>query len=523
MQDHRTTALALFASIAPALGCGAYRPARFADADPVTAVKDTAPVPLPAYTIIPEWSRYSDAYVKRWLVDGLDPRRISEASDINAFDEVVESSWFAPQRRAALDDYARALPHPPFVKVSDPPLFEKVGLEVVDDQAGNRWQLVHEAPERDRLRTAAGAIASRLMYALGYHASECHVVHLENGERVLAVAWGTARSRLFDGDHGDELGPTVPTGTRLDDPNDTVPHEDRRTLRALALVTDWLGMDEIRPRVLRDIYVGARGAGFVEHQVSGFEDSLGTNAVLSALRRDEARPTRNAWIALATLGFYPKEHGDPNDAPYASVGIFPEHVDPSQHHLSVPFGPADQALIGDIYWIGKRIASMPDSTIAEAVRAGDLESREAEAYVERALMERRSDVGRFAMSFVTPLELDGEAKLSIDASGSRFLAVRLRDASIWAGFAEPTHTKYVVELMDLQGVPVGTTFEVFPTNAKVTVAVPFERLEHRDYLVVRIQSVRDGVPAPRWAEVHLRRHLESEENATDVRIRGLRH
>lgn len=497
------------------VACSSYRPARFFDADPALEAQDTRPCPLPTRTVTPDWARYSEAYVKRWLIDGLDPRRTPEAEDINAMDAVVESSWFTPSRPPSLEGYTISLPAAPLLPVEDPEAV-KLGLTFMDDAAGRRWEIIPDAPERKILSSAAGAISSRLMYALGYHASESHVIYSEDGERRLAIAWasvrGTAQSTFGMG-----IGPTSPSGTRDDDPNDTIPHERRRTLRALALVADWLGLDEIKPRTLRDVYFGEPGRGHVQHQVSDLHDALGAEAFLLGLRRTEDRPDKNALVALGSLGFSPKQLGDPADSPYPSVGLFTLHVDPAAHDLRVPFGPAQNALIGDIYWIGKRIAAVPDSTIRYAVAAGLVEPPEAATFLRRALSRRRDDVARFAMSFVTPLELNGPAKLAIDASNTKFVVLSLMDEAIRDGYATSAQSSYAVELMDSEGERVEAALEAKAQGAAVVVTIPYEHIEQRDYLVVRVRSSREGLAAPRWVELHLRR----KDN--EVRVRGVRH
>lgn len=497
------------------LSCSSYRPARFYDLEPAQAANDQLPIPLPARTVTPDWARYSEAYVKRWLIDGLDPRRTPEAEDINAMDVVVESSWFAPQRPPSLEGYTISLPAAPFTPVDDEDA-DKLGLRFVDDAAGRRWEVIPEAPERTILSTAAGAICSRLMYALGYHAAESHVVYDETGARSLMIAWASVRGAAASS-AGVGIGPTSPTGTRDDDPNDVIPHERRRTLRALALVADWLGMDEIEPRALRDVYAGEPGKGYVQHQVSDLHDALGAGALLDGLRREQDRPDQNPLVALGSLGFSRKELGDPADSPYPSVGIFPLHVDPAAHRLAVPFGPAREALIGDIYWIGKRIAAIPDRTIRYAVAAGLVEPPEAASYLRRSLAQRRDDVARFAMSFVTPVELEGQAKLAIDAASAKFVVLTLVDEAIRLGHASAAGSSYVVESMDREGERVGASLELEPSGDKLVITIPYEQIQERDYLVVRVRSKRSGALAPRWTELHLRRKDH------EVRVRGIRH
>jgi hypothetical protein len=93
---------------------------------------------------------------------------------------------------------------------------------------------------------------------------------LAAGERVLAVRWPAARPPREERQL--RYRPDRPSGTGADDPNDdAVEHQDRRSLRLLVLVADWLGLDQIRPRMLRDVYVGAPGKGFVQHTSSAWK------------------------------------------------------------------------------------------------------------------------------------------------------------------------------------------------------------------------------------------------------------
>jgi len=84
------------------------------------------------------------------------------------------------------------------------------------------------------MQTGAAAVASRLMHALGYRVAEAHITATEDGRRVLATRWPG----------GIDLGPTPIRDTRPDDPNDRVPHLERRTLRAMKLVAAWLALGE---------------------------------------------------------------------------------------------------------------------------------------------------------------------------------------------------------------------------------------------------------------------------------------
>jgi hypothetical protein len=497
------------------LACSS-RPAHFRDAAAVLAVVDDNPIPLPQRTEVPDWARYTDVYARRTVVGALDPRRARDAVDVNALDDVPTSSWFDTGRQPLLDGYAsKGLPAAPFEAA--PPDPKRGDQRVVIDAAGQRWEVVLDDPDRPGLRTGAGAIASRLLYALGYHAADAHIVSLPAHPRALAVRWPSARAP-YSKSETFELGPTLSTGTRLDDANDVVPHEDRRSLRALGTVAAWIGLDQIRSDTLRDVYVGAPGEGFVQHQVLSLDDALGAGALRSALNGDEdGAPPGNAWLALGSLGFAPKEGADPSDTPFPSVGIFSRHVDLAVYKLSVPFPPAKDALLADVYWAAKRIARVPDATIVDAVAGGEVESPAAREYLERALKARRTDIARFVMSLVTPLELARTTPVSAKRAPGESFELRLDDRAILRNFVKASETRYEIETEDGEGEALAAPFEATPSKSTLSVKLAPELLDRTGYVILRIRAVRGGVKAPRSVELHLR------GNAETAQVRGVRH
>lgn len=498
-------------------GACEYRPARYFDVARVTVVNDDAPIERPGRTEYPDWARYSEAYVRRTLVNALDPVRLPDAGDVNAFDEVPRSSWFDPDR-TLLEGYASS-GTPTFAEgtsrasLSSSSSETPSDLRVAKDVKGRSWDLIFDPPNHVGLQTGAGAIANRLVYALGYRVAESHVVRLPSGERALAIRWPTgAPSALpaFD------LGPTRPSGTHDFDPNDVVRHENRRTLRAFALIADWLGIDEIGPRVLRDVYVGEPGGGHIQHWVVGLEGALGAAALLdleSGAKGD--RPPRGGWLSLGTLGFAPKDPPERASTEHAAIGLFASTVHPPSVELSIPFEPADDALIADVYWIAKRVAAIPRGTIMAAVAAAALPV-EASTQLERALIRRQGDVVKFALAHVTPLELLDPNHVELRASKTS-LELELTDVAIARGHADPTTSLYVIHFLDAAGAEIGERIDTKADGSTVGITLPRSVFDGREYVVMRIRAVRGERLAPRLAEIHLRR--------TDgvVRVRGVRH
>ena len=90
----RILALSLFA----ALSCTGYRPTRFGERPPVVEARDDQPIAPPHWHWVPEPVYISEVYLHRPLREALDLSPYPDAGDVNSFDDVVRSTWFAPKR-----------------------------------------------------------------------------------------------------------------------------------------------------------------------------------------------------------------------------------------------------------------------------------------------------------------------------------------------------------------------------------------------------------------------------------------
>jgi hypothetical protein len=484
------------------------RPARFADAPAVEAVADDKPIPAPRpYEPVPEW-RLSEAYLRRPLVNALDPARVPEGGDVNALDEVPRSSWFSAASGAPLCD-ADDLPALPLHPL-EVPASSRAGALRVSDAAGRFFEIWRDPVDRPEMSTAAAAAASRIVRALGWYTP---------GVWVGDVAWsdfdlrtsadhdamhalfkagpkpvnGRYRAGFVRWPIGVDLGPTHAFDRRVGDGNDRVAHLDRRTLRALAVVFEWLGVGRLGAGVLRDAYVGAPGAGHVVHFIVDLGGALGADDVRRPEKpRDDDTDLagRNIWVTMGTLGLY-----TPNVVPtqqrWPSIGEYGVLLDPPPFRTGPPFEPMDRLLPSDAYWIAKRIAALPAELIAAALDTGRMSDASARARLGEIVQARRLAVVARAFAGVTPIEVDRVA------SGT----VLLRDEAVQRGFASAAASRYRVDIVDDRGERLFRA-EVAPGGPRFAVPMPARA---PDYAVLRITAVRDGKDAPRPMEAHLRR------------------
>jgi len=493
--------LALSACVGLATSC-AYRPPRFADAPPAVRARDDLPVPVPRHTTLDQREEIAEVYMRRPLFDALDLSRFPEAGDVNARDEVVESSWFSQDASRLWDlrGYEQiGVPVPPLAL--DGPVEPGKDVLPVRDVRGLPYVLRKDRADRPEMRTAAEAIASRLAWSFGYSTPEVHVIELTSRDFREP---GKARTWLGDRDRvrlsaalwppGIDLGPTPSAMMRDDDPNDVLPHRDRRTLRVLAVIGAWLQMPKVGPHVTRDVYIGMPGCGHVRHYLTGFDGALGTTKVgvprpAGAPRPDTGPdPLQNFY----TLGLSPDPAPGKAQLEFPALGAITQEVDPKRWHADLPYEPADRMLPEDAYWAARRLMRMSASVLAGAVAAGRLSDPNAAQTLLEILEARRRKVAEYWIGRVTPLQLIGEEKQGLV----------LRDDASAFGFEGVA--EYRIQYLDENGNRLVSDHRAKPGSSCFWLGVP-----RRDYIVMRIW--RDGRERP--AELHL----------ANGRVVGLRH
>ena len=181
----RILALSLFA----ALSCTGYRPTRFAERPPVVEARDDQPIASPHWHWVPEPVYISEVYLHRPLREALDLSPYPDAGDVNSFDDVVRSTWFAP-KRLDLGAMARGPdtsgpPRPPFTVLSDSPMtFSSTGFCITDARGQNTrsWSIPRIGPKcaPGRFQWPRVSVGARVQHAAGLH-------HESIGRRFLAI------------------------------------------------------------------------------------------------------------------------------------------------------------------------------------------------------------------------------------------------------------------------------------------------------------------------------------------------
>lgn len=441
---HHARSLSILVA-ASSLGFQCAPPPRFALRATVAHDPDTQPLAhRPA--------RRSDADVP-WAVDALVLRPVSHAlrfeaagaaHNVNALDEVPDSSWFtnrAPSPAEAVAGPCREHepPRAPFTVVS-----AKVGGYTpgffVRDANGRRFALKfdHTAWLAPELSTGADAIVSRLYWSIGYNTPCNRVGRITESDLQLdATAYyvndigahsplsrerfvqtmalvpraldGSMRVGLSEFLPGEPIGPWPAIGVRDDDPNDRIPHEHRRELRGERLLAAWVNHWDAREPNALDTFVRDGNHGHVAHWMIDFGDTLGgpTGERHRAPRLGYSHviDVGESLARMSTFGFYhPVWEGLRIDPRTPSLGYFDvDHFTPEAWRPWLPLPRFDNASDQDMAWMARRIAHVSTAHLEAFVAEAHFSEPQVAHRLVEIMLGRRERLLRWSFERVSPL------------------------------------------------------------------------------------------------------------------------
>jgi hypothetical protein len=448
--------------------------ARFANAPAVNAVDDRHDVPAKPGT------RDFLQYVYHY--DGIWQRRVSRALElpadrrargVNALDEVPDSTWFTNRigtRELTLEELARGPNridnpdlHFPWTVRSTKPGGTEIGF-VITDARGVKFLLKFDPLGMPEQETATHVIVGKLLWACGYNVTEDYVVYFRPGDLVLApdavikdadggkrkLDAATLARRLAEVEHdpdgrirgmasrwldGKPLGGHPAEGVRDDDPNDRIPHEQRRDLRGAYAIFEWLDHVDVQEGNFIDAWVADHGRHYVLHYLIDFGKSLGVMATTGHDPRhghtyvvDLAEMTGS--LLSAGIVVRPWEY---RTAPQIrGVGLFDvDTFDPGawkpDSPAYVPFLTADRV---DKLWGARILMRFTPAQLRAIVETGRFSDPRATDYVTATLIARQRAVARYWFAQTNPLD-----HFTVDDHGACFDDL----ARVYALDGSPTH------------------------------------------------------------------------------------
>jgi len=276
------------------------------------------------------------------------------------------------------------------------------------------------------------------MWALGYNVPENHIAYLYREQLVVGgnakftPVGGRARpmragdidtlleraDRESDGSYrvvaskaleGTPVGRIRFSGVRPDDPNDVVPHEDRRELRGYRVFAAWLNHVDAKAINSLDTLVRDEGVAYVRHHLIDFGSVLGSGGVNAAdywAGRQYLVEPRLAAKQMVGFGFLAPKWTRTSFFESRSVGRLAQdnhEFDPDQWKPRVPNQAFLHARADDKFWAARKLMTLTTPLLQAAVRAGQFADPKAEEVLVQTLSQRRDAIERAYLTAINPI------------------------------------------------------------------------------------------------------------------------
>ena len=532
---HHRLLLGLFALLLSMAPVSSQSPAFYPD-DPIALDDDMS---LDASKVGPiEDSNVYDFVGNTFANPGI--RHDVRARNVNTIGEVPDSSWFVNrigQRTLSTAELVRG-----------PDRFDSVSLDGwkvsggkstglqpgfrMTDPSGQLYQVEFDPPSNPEMATGAEIIGTAFYHAFGYHTVDVYLAELDPAkieiapdaritdplvgerrrltrrdvddvlDRVARKPNGRYRVLVSRFAEGAPLGNFRYYGTRPDDPNDIIPHEDRRELRAARVFGAWLNHDDSRGVNSLDMLQTDGGRRYVKHYMFDFGSIMGSGTIFAQRHRagnEYIVDWAPGWLTLATLGLYTRDwlHIDYPDGP-PSVGRFEGHsFDPLKWRPEYPNTAFDNMRADDAFWAARIVAQFSDADIRAIVSKARYSDPRATDYITATLIERRNKVLKTWLTGVNPL-----VDFALEPDG----ALTFTNAAVAAGVATPA-TEYRIRWSRFDNSTGSATGAIDASASATRVAAPPQLLAEAEFVQVEIATEHPQFSA--WTApvtVHFRRN-----------------
>jgi hypothetical protein len=390
-----------------------------------------------------------------------------KAQNLNTIDEVPDSSWFTNRigsRPLSSEEILRGpdVGPPPaagtWTVIREKSAGYAPGFTARDSQ-GQTWFVSFDPPSNPEGASSALVIANKIFWALGYNQVENFLTTLRPADIVIADTATVRRpsgerTRMTRGDidevleraarnpdgsyrvaagrllEGKVLGGFSYAGTRPDDPNDVVPHEHRRELRALGVFGAWTNLTDMKALNTLDTLVTARGGSIVKHYLQDVGSTFGIGANGPHDWDEgweyvyEGAPLRRR---LLSFGFALSPWQTARYEEHDAIGRFEgDRFDPETWKPRVPTAAFLEMRDDDAFWAARRVMAFSDDLIRAIVKTGQFSDPRAEQLLAEVLIKRRDKIGRVYLTKINPI-----VDPALDPKG----VLTFRNAAVRHGFA----------------------------------------------------------------------------------------
>jgi hypothetical protein len=490
-------------------------------------------------------------------VFAVDPPR--DARNVNALDEVPDSAWFNNRigvRKPSRAELLRGACSPEEMLDG---FTAAPGSWVIDQGKMNgatpgfrirvggkrKFMLKTDTQEQPERPSAASAIGAAIYHAVGFNTSCEQVIFVDRRalslqpgltvtdnsgitrpfdraalERVLTEAPardGYVRLQASAWLPGYLLGPFRYEGTRSDDENDAIPHEDRRDLRGARLVAAWINHFDAREQNTMDSWIASGSVpdsspGYVRHYYLDTSDAFGSEWAWEGISRRLGQSYLLDWGDIGqdfvTLGFstraWERVERTPGMEPFGYFGW--REFDPESWKNEYPNPAFSRATEGDNAWMARILSRFDAADVRALVDLGKFQRSQHAEYLAEVLERRLQRILARYFSRLSPI-----TDVKISAAGQLCATDLARRRRVW----EDARFRYSADWRrgdrrSLLPVEVGAEGEIcvrLPRTPKD------EHAEGAGYVVIAIANGASKYP--------LRVHLVDRGKGEGFRLVGL--
>jgi hypothetical protein len=457
------------------------------------------------------------------------------AQNLNTVDEVPDSSWFTNRLGKGGMTVEELLKGPDTGSGPAQGIWTIVDAKndgvmpgfTVRDSARQVWFVKFDPPGYRAMATGTEVVATKLFWALGYHVPEVHLARLRLDQLRIdegaSITTSNGNRRSFEKSHlrsllrqahrdpdgsyrvimskaleGKPVGGFRFYGTRGDDPNDFVPHEHRRELRAYGTFAAWMNHVDSKSINTLDTVVEEGNRSVVRHHLLDFGSAMGSAGVYP-------REAFEGWeylfegegtlVGMPTLGFYIKDWRTVPMYRARSVGaLFLDNStwDPEDWKPRYAASAFRSARLDDKFWAARLLQGFTDEMLKEVVCVGEFDDPRSEETLARYLIERRDAILRRYLPAVNPV-----VDVRLEAPGR----LSFGNAAVDAGVADPP-AEYVVRWLYFDNATGGISEIAVTSGPGTNVAAP-NGLPSTAGSYIRVEIAARGGPESWAAPAHV--------------------
>jgi len=388
----------------------------------------------------------------------------------------------------------------------------------IRDKKGDVYLFKFDPPDNLELSTSAEVVASRFYYALGYNVPQSDIAFVDPSqfepsedarfydhtgfkhslnkealeELLLFIPYteeGKFRVSSVKWLDGAKKGSFGFNGRQRKNPEDLIPHENLRELRALRVFSSWLNDYDVRRGNTVQTVVQENGKTTHKNYLLNYNSSLGAGP-------HEAKPPMfthehlfdfgQAFRAYIGGGFWDKpwqkrwsEAGKEVGSP--AVGYFDNrYFDPGKFKVQLPTRAFKNLTNADAFWAAKIIMAFSDEDIHALVKTGLYTKKEDQDMISSVLIERRDLIGRYWFRRVSPLD-------GFDLETGKLV---FTDLAVKFGFEKAAETVYRTEVFAKNAKKKSRLTVV--ESAEPVIVLDNAWLESAKSVSFKIQTVRQG-------------------------------